>query len=170
MLKLTSGRIVYFEGIVAIRALSEGVQITLANQEVIDLAGITVEEFNERRATYFGELAIKGKVTEEFGTKVVAKLQKELEQTIETLQTATLAYNASAELANAASHNLKHTSDQVDSKAVCVFNTARDTLRQSADRFSVAVSDIRENTLQPTMDKFQKQVKILEEELKFTGE
>ena len=165
MLKLKSGRVVFFEGIVGMTMEGKNLVIELATKEQIELAGITLEEMVERRNEYFQELAVKGSISEDFGNKVYAKLKDELQLAISTLQSATIAYETSATLANRASHTLVQTSDAVDVKAEKLFKKSATVAERAATRFSGSVDRITSETLEPAVSKLVGQVDKLATEL-----
>ena len=169
MLKLKSGRIVFFEGIVGMQMEGQTLVIELATKEKIELAGVSVEDMLQRRSDYYAEISATGAVTANFGNKVYLKLEDELEQSIRTLQTATIAYNSSAELANKASEVMVNTSNKVDAKAGRLFHKSEGIANNAASSFQASIEDTVKNSVIKSATKLAVIANTLEDEMKYLG-
>ena len=171
MLKLKSGRVIFFESISSVFTDSNGSLIVeLPSKEQLEFGNLTMEQFIERRNNYFAEIAIRGEVTEEFGTKIVHQLKEELATAIATLQTATIAYETSASLANTASTALKVSSESIVATADNVFTDVTKQTKKSATKFGNDIDTIYRDKIKSVVSKLQEQVGKLESEIAFIEE
>lgn len=162
MITFKSGRKVFFENIVSVKQEGSTLILELSNKERIQLKSLSEEEFLKQRRDYFAELAAQGEITKDFGLKVVDQLSSELETAITTLQTATIAYETSAALANTASTTLANTSDRVDVAADKIFTEAKSTANKAAERFERDINNSAQNLKEVTRGKIFKAAEDLQ--------
>ena len=142
MIKLKTGKIVFFEGIMSMYQSGEVLCLVTADGNTIKLRNEKLEDMIEARNDYFAQMYATGAVSAEFGNQTLGKLKDEAETLISTLQAATTAYNSSAELANAASVTLANTSEKVDRKSQRVFKDSEIKANDAAKRIGVVATSL----------------------------
>ena len=146
-----SGRTIFFENIVSVKdTQSQGLTLILSNKEQVQLKNLTKDEFLAQRREYFAQLAAQGE--------------------IKTLQTATIAYNTSASLANTASADLVATSARVESEARECFEDAKSISKTAAKDFKGSVESTVNGVISPVVQDLASTVLSLQKELDFIDE
>lgn len=165
MLRLSSGRTVFFEGIVGFKPVNGGIQIELATKERIDLANITEKDFMTRRSDYFQELQLHATVGEALTIAVLDKLQLRIEDTINKLNTVSIGYEKSAFNCKKSSDSLVGVTNKIVMDSSFMFDKVSEQTNRAAKEFKESTKKAVEKGITPALNQFKSQVDLLTQEL-----
>lgn len=166
MLRLSSGRVIFFEGITSFKKKSiKGIQIELNTKECIDLPGTSEEEFLTRRDDYFQELHTRSEVGEAVTLAVLDKLKDRITSTVNTLDAVSSSYQSSADKVTTAADSITTSTERLERNSSSAFNSVVAKADQAARKFTDTTDSVVEKKIKPMVSRLQKQVEALEAEL-----